>query len=156
MKRVILVAGRPGEGKSHLAKSLVTQHSFVDLSVDQAYVDFIKQHCPMLYLDALHLYIGPHYHAILSERDYSRAHLGRDFVAEWRRYLVTRIAGLTSLEDSVVVEGYLLKWWDQELNQSLASSVQVFVVLVKGRRYFYQGRELTTVEVARLGSQQGA
>jgi hypothetical protein len=153
MKRVIFVTGTPRQGKTYLTNRLVAEHSFVRLSVDEAYVEFIKTRCPMLYFDALRLYIGPHYDALLEHRDnYSKAHLGRAFDAEWRRYLATRIQDMALLHDSVAVDGYLLKCCDGECTQAVTTVTSVFVVSVEDRRYLFEGRKLSFDAVAALGT----
>ena len=153
MKRIILVTGMPRQGKTHLTNRLVTEFSFAALSVDQAYLDFVKTRCPMLYFEALHLYIGPHYDAIIENGDdYSNAHLGRGFDAEWRRYLATRIRGMASLHDNLAVEGYLLKCCDSQFDQMLASVGPLFRVSTEGGRYYFQGRELSAGMIAALGT----
>ncbi|SFM05508.1 hypothetical protein SAMN05421863_101140 [Nitrosomonas communis] len=151
MKRLILVVGRSGQGKSYLARFLSFGHSFAALSVDEVYLDFVRTHCPMLYFDALNLYISPHYHAILKNRDHSMTHLGRDFVHEWLRYLATKILGLISLHDNVVVEGCLLDHCANEFQSAMASFGQVFVVSVVKQRYFLNDHELSMESVATLG-----
>lgn len=151
MKRLILLVGRSGQGKTYLARYLSTEHSFVTLSVDQAYLDFVRTQCPMLNFDALNFYISPHYHAILKNRDHSIAHLGRDFIYEWLQYLTTRILDLTSLHDSVVVEGSLLNHCANDFQPLMTSFAQVYVVSVDKQRYFLDGRELGTESVAALG-----
>lgn len=105
----------------------------------------------MLNFDALNLYISPHYHAILKNRNHSMAHLGRDFVYEWLRYLAARILDLISLHDSVVVEGCLLDHFVDEFQHQMASFAKVYVVSVNKRRYFLYDRELNMETVAALG-----
>lgn len=151
MKRLILVIGRSGQGKSYLARLLSSEHSFAALSVDEAYLNFVRTHCPMLNFDALSLYISPHYHAILKNRDHSLTHLGRDFIYEWIRYLAARILDLTSLHDSVVVEGCLLDHCADDLQHAMAPFVQVYIVSVVNRRYFLHDCELSAELVAALG-----
>jgi len=152
MKRIILVTGMPDAGKSCLTDRLVREFSLEPLSVDEAYVAFVKAECPMLYFDALHLYIAPHHNWILADRNRTKAYLGRDCAAEWGRYLINRIQGLAALHDAVVVEGYLLEGRDSDIRQAVASAAAVFVVSVQGGRCFCEGRELTAEAVAALGT----
>lgn len=153
MKRILFVSGAPRQGKTLLTNRLVTEHSFVSLSVDIAYIEFIKSQCPILYFEALPLYIAPHFNSLVDGcDDYSKAHFGRAFNAEWRRYLVTRIQGMASLYDRVAVEGYLLKCCDEAFGQEVATVAPVFVVSVESGRYFFQGLEMNFEAISALGT----
>ena len=100
MSFVVLIHGEPGNGKSYLAEKLQTEHSFAVLGIDETYVDFIRYYCPRLYFELLDYYIGPHYYHILKEpREYSKNHLGRDFVGEWHTHLQSRVQELSALHD---------------------------------------------------------
>jgi nucleoside-triphosphatase THEP1 len=109
MKRVLLVTGRPGSGKSALAKELHDKHSCQVLTVDKVYIEFVEKEVEFLFFERLDSYVGPHYEYILAEREHSKKHFERDFVAEWYGYLLRRIEGLLTGEDNIVVEGYLLE-----------------------------------------------
>ncbi len=50
MKRLFLVSGMPGAGKTYLAKKIASEHSFKYVELDTEYVQFIKSECPMLFL----------------------------------------------------------------------------------------------------------
>jgi hypothetical protein len=151
-RRVILLAyGEPGNGKSYLAEKLKAEHSFAILSVDDTYIDFIRSRCPMLYFPALDYYIGPHYYAILADREYSKAHLGRDFVAEWRSYLKDCIECMVDRHDRVVVEGGLLRDYRDQYEAQLRSRAHVFQIEVVQRSYRWQGRPVSLSQIATLG-----
>ena len=153
---ILLVYGRPGHGKSYLAEKLKTVHSFGALSVDAAYEEFIRVHCPMLYLAALEYYIGPHYYSILADRDYSKAHFGRDFVAEWHSYLKDCIEGMAARHDRVIVEGDLLRDCIAQLEAELRSRAQVFQIEVVDRSYRWQGTPLSLTQIAALGENKAS
>ena len=152
-RRVFLVYGDPDAGKSYLAKKLEENYSCHRLSLDEAYVQFIKTECHIIYFDALGQYIGPHYDAILREDTYSLAQFGRSFLAEWLLHLRRRVRALTMFHASVVVEGYVL---DDDcrgaLQQDLADPVEVIPIEVVDHTYFYKGEPVTLEQVAALGT----
>ena|SRR5437867_801207 len=82
MKQIRLVTGVPGAGKTTLMRQLTAEQSFVGLSVDKAYVHFIRDYCQPIAFPALRYYIAHHYDVILTDRLRSKAYLGRDFFAE--------------------------------------------------------------------------
>lgn len=152
MKRVILLSGLPGAGKTFLASRLATEHQFGVLCLDDAYVDFIKSHCSMLYFDVLDMYVGPHYNSILVNRNYSIRHFQRDFVAEWHSFLLARAEQQLTQTDRLVLEGYLLKDCMASLQLGLQTEAQVFHVLVANRNYYCQQQICTFQQVAALGT----
>jgi hypothetical protein len=151
-RRVFLVYGDPDAGKSYLAKKLEENYSCHRLSLDEAYVQFIKAECPIIYFDALGQYIGPHYDHILRADTYSLAQFGRSFLAEWLLHLRRRVRALPIFHPSVVVEGYVL---DSDcrsaLQQDFADSAQVFPIEVVDQTYSYEGQSVTLEQVAALG-----
>ena len=152
-RRMFLVYGDPDAAKSYLAKKLEENYSCHRLSLDEAYVQFIKAECPIIYFDALDRYIGPHYDAILREDTYSLAQFGRSFLAEWLLHLRRRVRALTMFHASVIVEGYVL---DDDcrgaLQQDLADPVEVIPIEVVDHTYFYKGEPVTLEQVAALGT----
>ena len=156
MKRVWFVTGKSKSGKTCLARQLANNHAFVVLSVDTAYVRFVSERCDELYFKALDKYIGPHYKCILSDRKYSKAQFnGRDFVEEWQRYLLQRIADFAKGEDRPVVEGYLLKYCSDcadLLREKLQGEVQIFAIHAADGVYTWKDQTLTVGQVATLGS----
>ena len=149
---VLLVSGPPGAGKTYLASHLQSDHSFEVLSLDELYVEFIKSDCRMLYFEALDKYIGPHYDSILAHRDYSRSQFGRDFVAEWHSHVLSRARERAAGGKSVVVEGYLLRDWQDKLQAGLEDLARVFRIVVENRRYWWLHERLTIEQVAGLGA----
>ncbi len=156
MKRVIFVTGESKSGQTYLAKGLASNHDFDSLSVDEAYVSFVKAKCHLLYFEALCKYIAPHYEHILSDRQYSKEHFnGRDFDKEWHEYLFLQIEESATQKDRVVVEGYLLKYCTDcadHLREKLQGKVQVFQIQVADWVYTYRDQTLTMAQVATLGS----
>jgi hypothetical protein len=137
MSLILFVGGDPGHGKSYLAKQLQDRHSFFVLSLDHAYVAFIKAFCPMLYFDAIGLYVGPHYDNILRHRDYAKSHFGKDFVAEWHTYLENRIDGFSARHPKLVVEGYVLHD-AMPLESRIGQRHRAVHISVRSRQYFQQ------------------
>ena len=153
MKRVLFVTGEPGSGKSTLAEELAKNHSFVHLSVDDAYVEFVRDKCNLLFFEQLERYIAPHYNCILSERKFSKEQFGRDFVVEWYEYLLQQIIEeLATQKDSVVVEGYLLKDCIGDLQAKLQGKAEMYRIQADNMEYKCNGQVLTVEQVAALGS----
>jgi hypothetical protein len=153
---ILLVYGRPGQGKSWLAEKLRSEHSFEVLSVDDAYVAFIRVYCPQIYFEVLEYYVGPHYHAILLDRDYSKAHFGRDFLAEWHAHLKVRIEGMAARHGRLIVEGDLLRDCIDRFEAELSGLAQVFQIEVVDRSYRWQGTPLSLAQVAALGKKNAS
>ena len=149
MKQIRLVTGVPGAGKTTLMRQLTAEHSFVGLSVDKAYVHFIRDHCQPIDFPALRYYIAHHYDVILTDRLRSKAYLGRDFFAEWVSHLLTRIVGFSSLHPKIVVEGYSLKHV-AEHDVRIQTGASVARVHVQGGRYLVGDRPVTVEEIAAL------
>jgi hypothetical protein len=153
---ILLVYGQPGHGKSYLAEKLKTEHSFGVLSVDETYVEFIRSRCPMLYLEALEYYVGPHYFSILGDRAYSNTHFGRDFVAEWHSYLKDGIEGMAARHDRLIVDGDLLRDCKDQFEAELGKRTKVFQIKVVDRTYRWQGRPLSLTQIAALGENRAS
>ncbi len=105
----------------------------------------------MLYLEALPYYVGPHYCAILLDRDYSKTHFGRDFVAEWHSHLEGCIEGMAARHDRMIVEGGLLHDCKDQLEDDLSRLAQVFQIEVADRAYRWQGSPISLAQIAALG-----
>jgi nucleoside-triphosphatase THEP1 len=149
MKQIRLVSGLPNAGKTTLMQQLTAEHSFKGLSVDGAYVTFIRSHCQPIDFPALRYYIAQHYDGILADRKRSRAYLGRDFFAEWMSHLITRIVGFSSLHEKIVVEGYLLKDVPEH-EVRMQSRASVATVHVRDGLYFVGERRVTVEQIAAL------
>jgi dephospho-CoA kinase len=65
-RRVVLVFGDPGNGKSHLATALREEHGYAVLSLDDVYVKFVRERFQALYLPALERVIAQHFQTILA------------------------------------------------------------------------------------------
>lgn len=152
MSTVILLHGNPGSGKSFLAKELAAKYSFFALHVDDVYVSFIRDFCPDLYFAALSLYIGPHYDKILIHREHSKRHFHRDFVAEWHDHLHRQILTVAHMHSRVVVEGYLLRDFQDRFMATISPDVQVFLIEVASRTYRVNGNPTTIDQIAVLGA----
>ena len=150
MKQIRLVTGVPGAGKTTLMRQLTAEQSFVGLSVDKAYVHFIRDYCQPIAFPALRYYIAHHYDVILTDRLRSKAYLGRDFFAEWVSHLLTRIVGFSSLHPKIVVEGYSLKHV-AEHDVRMQAGASVATVRVQGGLYFVGDRQVTVEQIAALG-----
>jgi hypothetical protein len=151
MRRLFLVFGDSGAGKSFLADTLEITHHFDRISVDYEYVEFIRARCPALYFEELRSYIGTQYDGILKNRAFSLHQFQRDFVAEWHSHLLDRIrAGIGGCED-LVVEGYLLYDCRHEFEEQLRDSASVFQIHVENRQYTWRSRVLTAAQIAGLG-----
>lgn len=153
-KRVILLTGFPGQGKTYLMNRLQQEASCAALCVDDVYADFIKTQCPTMYFESMRMYIAPHYDSLIEGLDdYSAVLYGRRFDAEWRAHLVNRIHTLASVCDSVFAEGYLLKMRVVgQIHTALAPLARVHTLSVQSRRYFLGSKELTFEQVAALGT----
>jgi len=72
MKTVLVwVTGESKSGKSTLAKRLKQRCSCFPVSVDQVYVDFVKEKYRRLSFEELSEYIAPHYLHILDKSGWS-------------------------------------------------------------------------------------
>lgn len=152
MSVVLLIHGHPGNGKSYLGNQLKADHAFGLLSLDATYVEFIKEKCPILDIDSLSKYIGPHYDHMLKHPDYSKEKSGRDFVAEWHAYLRELIEKLANQHDKLAVEGYVLYDFKDGFVANPPTGVAVFVIEVRNRTYNHAGALLTVEQLAKLGS----
>lgn len=151
-KRLLLVSGKSGTGKSTLAEKLKACCGLHALHVDDVYVGFIMEKCPELYFKVLHLFIGPHYRCILKEKEFTLERLCRDYVEEWESHLEERVKEQTERYDDMVVEGNLLKYSKESLPKHLRDVAQVFWIDVVDGEYYHEGELCTFEQVAALGS----
>lgn len=151
-KRLLLVSGSPRSGKSYLACKLKECYGFHALHVDDVYVGFIREKCPELYFEKLHLFIAPQYRCILKKKKWTLEHLGRNYVEEWEAHLEAQVKEQTECYDDVVVEGDLLSDSKHTLQTHLQDVAQVFCIEVVDGKYRCGGNILTLEQVAALGS----
>jgi hypothetical protein len=155
MPLIVLIHGLPGSGKSHLAGQLKAGHDFQTLSLDEAYVSFVRDQCPELYFDLLRWYIGSHYDFIVRNREYSKHWFRRDYVDEWHEYLLGQIRQLRSASNRLAVEGYLLYDCKDSFQVELASDVRVIQIEVSNRTYKLGTTLVTADEIAALDPGDG-
>jgi len=155
MKRVLLIHGDPGNGKSTLAKILKDQYFFNTVPVDDVYVDFILNKFHSLHFEALNRYIAPHYFWIREYHEYIRKDLGRDPIDDWHEHLLTTIKELSNLYDDLVVEGFLLYDCKDQIENALPKGVKTFQVYVKDREYTVQDKIVVPEQIAALGKASG-
>ena len=60
-RRLVLLTGQPGSGKSTFAQGLVERFGFVVVHVDSVYLDFVQSEWECLFFGDLRKWIGPHY-----------------------------------------------------------------------------------------------
>jgi len=151
MKRLFLIYGNPGSGKTSLAEYLRSNHSFEILSLDDLYIEFVKEKCPDFYFEKLRNYINQHYHHILNNGGYTKEKFGRDFVNEWHEYLFATTIEWSATHDNLVVEGYLLIDCLSDLETRMSQIAQVFLIYVSDHSYRVLGTPMSANDVAILG-----
>lgn len=154
MKRLFLVHGDPGSGKTPLARALRDEHAFEYLSLDALYVEFIKAKCPTLYFDDLKKFIAPHYQCILQPREYSYYHFKRDLVNEWHEYMLTATLNRSAHHNNLVAEGFLLYDCLSDLEARMSQIARVFLVHASNGTYQVLGASLTVKQIATLGQEE--
>ena len=126
-RRAILIFGDPDAGKSWLASQLsgkyITRHI---ISLDEVYVEFVKEKLPNLYLPDLMVVIAQHHRTILGNKERKA----------WEKYVVTYVAESLEHEESIIVEGYLLLPVLDKLQKRLSRMAEVKVIEVRNRQYF--------------------
>jgi len=142
MKRIVLVHGEPGSGKTWLSDQLSNRFAWRKLSVDETYVEFVNTTCPEFYFPYLRRYIAPHYAYMLSLEE-TKQKYGRDFVLEWCHYLFDRIVAESSANDKLVVEGWLLRHLLRTLRPPISQAAAVMVVEVVSRTYWVDHMPVT-------------
>jgi dephospho-CoA kinase len=129
-RRVVLVFGDPGNGKSHLATALHEKHGYAVLSLDDVYVNFVRERFQALYLPALERVIAQHFQTILA------GYNGGAAVQAWVKHLVELVTARSQEHRLLVVEGFLLPPALSQIQQALPSATAVMVVEAKQRQYF--------------------
>lgn len=128
-KKVILVFGDPGSGKSYLATGICEGTDYEAIHLDEVYLDFIKEKYPDLYLNSLALVVSQHYNAILGATDKRARRI-------WRDYVMTVIKERLKESSHLVVEGYLLRPILKSVRSRLSKSGKtVMVVYAHDRQY---------------------
>ena len=98
-RKVILIFGEPGSGKSYLAERLRDEYGYNSIiSLDTIYMEFITNKYPSLYLPDLAIVISQHYKTIL----------GDSGKKAWKKYAVSFIKSVVKSGGKIVIEGYLL------------------------------------------------
>lgn len=154
MKKIYLIHGQPGNGKTTLARRLKEEFGMETLSVDQLYVDFVKTRRPELYFKALNSFISPHFEGILRGARQNRWGQDDDPLEEWKAYLFEAIREASDAHDSLVVEGYLLYYDIKPLMERLSELAPVFRVRVRRWKYRALGCRMTAEEIAALSPSQ--
>ena len=130
MNRIVLIFGDPDSGKSWLANELHDRYGYNVLSVDELYIQFIKEDYPKLYLESLNLVVSQHYKQVLKATE-------KDGEKRWREYVVSFIKENFNHTSLLAVEGYLLlpvlKYVRSKLSQR---GTRVAVVYVHDRKYY--------------------
>lgn len=127
--RVILIFGEPNSGKSCLAGNLASQHGYDTISVDEVYLEFIKELYPKLYLESLNIIVSQHYNMILkATHKYGEK--------EWAHYLARAIMVYLKGRSAIAVEGHLLTPVLKTVRARLSKVASVTAVYVKDRRYY--------------------
>jgi hypothetical protein len=150
VKKLFLVWGNPGAGKSTLCDELNEQFGYRQVSVDGEYVNFIRTAYPSLYFESLNRYVGPHYDCIFN-LPHTNKLFQRDVQHDWHDYLLGVIRQTLAAHDRVAVEGYQLNDCHERFAHELRErdNVRVGHVLVQGRRFHVtwpgKGRHLTSL-----------
>src|SRR5258708_27331460 len=128
MKRVVLIHGESGSGKSPLAQKLKAGYGFEVLELDKLYVCFIKTMCPDLYFNFLSKAISNHYLYILPQSMWKINDVAHNLVEEWHQHLLNTVIDESARHDALVVEGWLLFPYLKEIKGQLSQRAVVIVV----------------------------
>jgi len=155
MKRILLIHGDPKSGKSFLADMLKSRFSFNLVSIDGCYVDFIAKQFHALYFEALNRYIAPHYCWLMKLRNHLKKDFELDPIDEWNKHLLSIVTEQSNLYDDLVVEGFLLHYYKDIIENTLSNRAKTFQVRVIDRNYFARNEIMTLEQIAKLGSASG-
>ena len=147
-KRLVLVYGLPGEGKTTLAHELLHKKGYRWISTDRVYVDWIRDRYPDFFFPRLRQFVFEHWNEIIrvgEERDW----IVEDMVAAWIEHLLDVAVAELDHHPKVVVEGSLVTWAYERLSELLNDSVEVLVIKAHEERYLDESNnELQLNEIA--------
>ena len=129
-RRVVLIFGDPNAGKSHLASQLREAYGYDVLSLDETYVEFVKERFPDLYLPALRDVIAQHFQTMLQGWDSGAASRA------WREHVASVVEARSRQHFLLAVEGFLLLPALADVQARLASKATVTTVEARARQYF--------------------
>jgi len=136
-RRVVLIFGDSGHGKSHLADELHEKYGYYVIRLDDVYVEFIRSRYPDFFLNLLPQVIGQHYNTMFIQSP--------EGVASWSDHVVSVTKDASAQNPLVAVEGYLLAPVLRAVEESVASLASVTTVEVRYREYFVAS---TTEQIA--------
>lgn len=131
MRRIVLIIGEPGQGKSYLARKLGKKFGAEIVSLDSEYVQFIRGQYPSLDLDDIACVISQHYKTVLTVK--KRGH------TEWKKHVIALIKEKSRTSPFLVVEGYLLSPILEEVLKKTPKRAKISVVYVRAMRYYISG-----------------
>jgi hypothetical protein len=144
---VFFISGVPGAGKSYLTRHIADRSGAKVVSVDEAYVEFIRTKFPEVYFPALRNFIMGHYGIFSYSRYYAGQVLGKDLIALWQQHLAFKVKEeLRKISSILVVDGYQLGLDNclEFLRRSIgeqAATTEIEVVKEGDRRvYRYEGK----------------
>jgi hypothetical protein len=134
-RKVVLIYGQPGDGKSHLANNeLKAKYGYHVVTVDEVYVAFVQCRFPDLYFPQLRQFTQQHYEAIVVPGVKSGV-LIEDVAQAWQDHLCAVIERESRLHKLLAVEGYLL-YPALEAIENRLTPATVLRVDVRGKTYF--------------------
>ncbi len=133
-RRVVLIYGNPGNGKSYLAEKLEKNYGYHRIGLDEVYVEFIRTQYASLDSPKLREVVGPHYERILMPCDQLEIHPGA--LEKWRDHVVSIAANASQQYPLVAVEGYLLLPAIVAVQRGLGDTAIVTVVEARYGQYF--------------------
>ena len=127
-RKVVLIFGDPGNGKSYLANQLRQRYGYDLISLDDTYVAFVKERYPDLYLPAISQVIAQHFQTMLQH--YNGAHKA------WQEHVASLVEARSGLDPLVAVEGFLLLPVLDAVQAALAGKAIVTIVEARAKQYF--------------------